>query len=390
MTAIAAPDRRPPAGRRARTSARPAALGVAALASVGAGAIHAAAAGSHSAHLQAAFGFVAMAALQVGWGALTRVRAGRLTCLLGAAVNAAAIAGWVLAKTTGIDLVDGLEAAEPPDYADTLAAGLATVAVVGALLCAAGRSPAVRHRTAVVGVAAVATVALAVPGVASVGGHQHAGGHDHADGRDHGTAGQPTEPYDATLPVDLGGVPGVSADEQAEAEDVVTITLEKLPQFADTATAEAMGYRSIGDADSGYEHYVNWSLLDDGRFLDPDYPESLVYEVDSGKKTLVAAMYMMDWGDTLDAVPDLGGDLVQWHVHDDLCFVGQEGAWRVGGVTPPTEDCPAGTSRLGGLPPMVHVWIAPHECGPFAALEGIGAGQIADGETRLCDHAHGS
>jgi hypothetical protein len=39
---------------------------------------------------------------------------------------------------------------------------------------------------------------------------------------------------------------------------------------------------------------------------------------------------------------------------------------------------------------MIHVWIVPHECGPFAALEGVGAGQIKPGEERLCDHAHGA
>ena len=38
---------------------------------------------------------------------------------------------------------------------------------------------------------------------------------------------------------------------------------------------------------------------------------------------------------------------------------------------------------------MLHVWITPHPCGPFAALEGVGAGQIKEGETRLCDTAHG-
>ena len=38
---------------------------------------------------------------------------------------------------------------------------------------------------------------------------------------------------------------------------------------------------------------------------------------------------------------------------------------------------------------MIHVWITPHRCGPFAALEGVGAGQIVEGEERLCDHAHG-
>lgn len=39
---------------------------------------------------------------------------------------------------------------------------------------------------------------------------------------------------------------------------------------------------------------------------------------------------------------------------------------------------------------MIHVWTVSHPCGPFAALEGVGAGQIHEGEERLCDHAHGA
>jgi hypothetical protein len=38
---------------------------------------------------------------------------------------------------------------------------------------------------------------------------------------------------------------------------------------------------------------------------------------------------------------------------------------------------------------MVHVWIRPNPCGPFAALEGVGAGQVAPGQTRACDTMHG-
>ncbi len=39
---------------------------------------------------------------------------------------------------------------------------------------------------------------------------------------------------------------------------------------------------------------------------------------------------------------------------------------------------------------MIHVWIRKNPCGPFAALEGVGAGEVAPGETKLCDTAHGS
>ena len=39
---------------------------------------------------------------------------------------------------------------------------------------------------------------------------------------------------------------------------------------------------------------------------------------------------------------------------------------------------------------MIHVWITPTPCGPFAALDGIAGGQVPEGEAVLCDHAHGS
>ena len=138
----------------------------------------------------------------------------------------------------------------------------------------------------------------------------------------------------------------MTPEQQAEAEDLVTISLEKLPQFADIPTIEAMGYRSIGDAGTGNEHFMKWDLIGDGRVLDPDYPESLVFDVDreTGQKTLAAAMFMANSDDTLDTVPELGGELVQWHVHDNLCYAGEPSAWRVAGVAPPDEECRPGTS----------------------------------------------
>ena len=101
-------------------------------------------------------------------------------------------------------------------------------------------------------------------------------------------------------------------DQQREAEELVTITLERLPQFTDPEYAYAQGYRSIRDAATGHEHFMKWELIDDGRMLDPDHPESLVYEVDreTGEKRLAAAMFMANRGDTLDSVPDIGGPLV--------------------------------------------------------------------------------
>jgi hypothetical protein len=114
--------------------------------------------------------------------------------------------------------------------------------------------------------------------------------------------------------------------------------------------------------------------------------ESLVYDTTGGGRRLVAAMYMLAPGTPLTAVPDIGGALVQWHIHDNLCF---SPSGYVQGLTDAAGHCPAG--QLKPTPaPMVHVWIAKNACGPFAALEGIGGGRIAAGQTRLCDHLHGS
>jgi hypothetical protein len=211
------------------------------------------------------------------------------------------------------------------------------------------------------------------------------GGMDHG----HGGGAVPQVPYTGRLPVDLSGVPGVTAAEQKRAEQLVTDTILKLPKYRNPATAYAAGYRTVADQATGYEHYVNWPLLHDGRNLDADHPESLVYRVNGGQRTLVAAMYVLEPNYTLDNLPDVGGPLTQFHVHGDLCWAGQPNAWTVASVAPPPQQCPAGTTRMLSQP-MLHTWITGTPCGPFAPLEGISGGQVKAGETVLCDHAHGS
>jgi hypothetical protein len=369
-------------------------LAVGGAASLAAGAIHAAAIGVHSEHREAVIAFTVVAAIQLGWGAIALARPGRLVVALGALANAAFFGGWVLAKTNGISFVEGLTEAESPQLADSLAAGLALVAVLAAVahLFSFG-SEALRRSPLLTGTAAIVIASLAVPAMVSAGSHSHAGGHgdeaagghSHAAGDDaaHGAV-VPPKPYDPTLPIDLGGVEGVTLQQQAAAENLLAITITRLPQFADPAVAESMGFVSIGDGFLGHEHYLNAANMKDDRLLDPDYPESLVYDTSVTPKRLVAAMYMMDEGDTLADVPELGGKLTQWHVHDNLCFAGP----RVAGLTDAQGQCGPGLTK-GAETPMIHVWTEPHPCGPFAALEGVAGGTIPEGEERLCDHAHG-
>jgi hypothetical protein len=181
----------------------------------------------------------------------------------------------------------------------------------------------------------------------------------------------------------------VTPEQQAAAENLVAINVVRLPQWADYHTAEAAGYHSIGDAPTGFEHFINWDLIDDQDWLDPDHPESLVYiPQPDGSKQLVSAMYMLPSTVALTDVPDIGGQLMQWHIHDNLCFTTDPVAPQVVGLTKADGTCAAGLQKLPTAP-MIHVWIVPNRCGPFAALEGVGAGQVAAGETTQCDHVHG-
>src|SRR6476620_1793487 len=203
------------------------------------------------------------------------------------------------------------------------------------------------------------------------------------------TAAVPPKPYDPSKPIDLGGIPGVTEAQQARAENVVAETVVRLPQWSSTATAEAAGFKSIHDGVTGYEHYINYGYVADDKILDPDHPESLVYRVKNGKKTLQSAMYMLKPGSNLNSVPDVGGKLTQWHVHENLCFTNDKVAPHVAGLTDGSGKCRPPLVKLQAVP-MIHVWIVPRACGPFAALEGIGAGQVKPGETTQCDHVHGA
>jgi hypothetical protein len=311
--------------------------------------------------------------------------------LVGAVINAVALGGWVLAKTAGIAFISGLDVVEPVQLADGLAAALAAAAVLTSLpmILSIGRvqlERLTRVRTA----GALAVGLLALPGMVAAGNHTHAHS-ETAAAHDHGAATVtvvPPHPYDPTKPIDLSGVDGVTPEQQARAENLIAITLARLPQFTDPAAAEAAGFRSIGDGLTGFEHYLSRANMNDDKVLDPDFPESVVYRVINGQRTLQAAMFMLNPGDTLETVPDVGGKLMQWHIHNNLCFTPDPAAPRVAGLTGPDGSC-APPLVQGVQTPMVHVWIVPQRCGPFAALEGIGGGQVKAGEVALCDHVHG-
>ena len=199
-------------------------------------------------------------------------------------------------------------------------------------------------------------------------------------------------PYDPASPIDFSGIGGVTTEQAARATTLIQSAQRDLPKYAKTSAATADGYLSIGDGLTGFEHFIKYSLLTDGRVLDTTAPESLVYEVKGAVKTLVSAMFIANPGTPITdtTLVNYAGGLMQWHVHSNLCWLTINGVPKVVGVTNAAGACLIGTLQTGGAP-MVHVWITPHVCGPFAALEGNGAGvaNASDAErVDLCNKDH--
>jgi len=402
-------------------------LTTAALCSIGAGAVHAAATGVHAEHPQLARLFIVMAAAQLGVGLWALLRPSKNAAWAVGIVNVIAVGGWLVTRLVAVSWVQGLEAREAAQFADSacalLGAAAAGAALAGALV---GWRPSLPGRYAL---PSIAVAALALPAM-WVGGtyvHPHStAGHDDGHSQatetatpmptngttndtattDTGTSDTGTSntaaaldlsvwprPWDPAVGIDLSGVAGVSAEQQVRAQALIDATLLELPRWADTATAIADGYVSIGDAGTGSEHYIKGSLISDSLMLDPTQPESLVYNVVGDQRVLAGVMFIASPRPTDDpTLTDFAGGLMTWHNHGNLCWDLVKGQLNVIGIiNETTGKCERGFNA-GGETPMVHVWIVAHQCGPFAALEGQGAGQAAVAEDQRVDmcqnHAH--
>jgi hypothetical protein len=423
-------------------------------ASLAAGAVHAAAAGIHAEHVTLTRIFVALAAAQIVAGLWAVLRQSRLASAAVMVVNGAAVLGWLTTRLFDISSIAGLETREAPQFADTMCALLGAVAVVAAYTALLGTDRGATRRSLVVpsvvlGGLAVWTMLATSTHAHSTGDAAHAhgdttttgdataaaadvaavdgssaipaggsSGHDHGPGADHDhgqaitnpTSAGATQsdaapqaepvplpwprPWDPAEPIDLSGVPGVSVSQELRSMILIEDTLRELPRFADPADAIAAGYTSIGDAGTGSEHFINSALIDDDVLLDPSAPESLVYSVVDGQRTLAGAMFIASPRPADDpSLTEWAGPLMTWHKHDNLCWdLDANGEAKVVGVIDAQGNCARGI-RAGGESPMVHVWITPHPCGVFAALEGVGAGTAAitdDNRVDMCAHTHGT
>jgi hypothetical protein len=182
--------------------------------------------------------------------------------------------------------------------------------------------------------------------------------------------GGPPPPHDhpPTGPIVSIDDPRLTAEQRAAATALLVNTTAAMAAFPNAAAVEAAGYESIGDGGrSGYEHFVNWTYLEDGNELNPSRIESIVAKKNGdGTKTIVSAMYILEPGKTMADAYDIAGELTTWHDHQNLCWDGH----RLAGTLVNGVCTPGGEFR--GTPPMLHVWLVPHDCGPFAGVDGHG------------------
>jgi hypothetical protein len=351
---------------------------LAAACSAGAGLVHAAAAGTHAGDPTLVRLFAATALVQTVLAAAVLVSRSRSVVVALVGANAVALVAWVLSRATGIPMIQALAEPESVGTQDLAAAALAAGAVAAGLLAlVTSRAPAASGVPR--WLSAMALVAVAVPAFAGLASaHEHRGeGHADDGGHSHGATGSAStseaSPF-ASDPLLAGADTSHATEAQltAAVDLVETTRAGTSVQLTTTAAAEAAGYVWIGDGRrvGGFQHYVSRDLLDDGKILDPDAVESLVFQNTEAGPVLVSAMYLLEPGSTMDDVPDVAGDLTVWHDHQNLCW--DPSGQRLAGVVVNGTCRPGGVQR--GTTPMLHVWLTDHECGPFSGIEGHGDG----------------
>ncbi|MCB0971482.1 MAG: hypothetical protein KDA97_08205 [Acidimicrobiales bacterium] len=260
-----------------------------------------------------------------------------------------------------------------------------------------------RRLTPFLGLAAVLLLVAASVAVAAVVARGDGGGSDEGDEVTAGpaTTTELTDPrtrpeqlraagivaFDPDLPLDLSGVSGVTAQEEARATQLVVDVGEAAPAYASIDDALAAGYVSIGDGFTGNEHLIDWPSVVDDETLVVDRPEGLLYDVaPDGTRTLAAFLFLLAPGRALADAPEVGGTLTPWTLWGDLCLA--EGPPpEIVGTTDAAATCPPG-SDLQASSPALRVWVARHPCGPFSDLEGVGDETMGE-LLGACLHDHG-
>jgi hypothetical protein len=154
-----------------------------------------------------------------------------------------------------------------------------------------------------------------------------------------------------------------TVEQQQAAGKLAASTASSVERFGRIEDALKAGYKwPLGKHTGPDVHLENEAYKEDGRTLDPERPEMLVYAVDGGKAVLLGVVYVMDVAG--EAGPAPGGPITRWHAHNLCVSLMPPGV----GIVTPYGGCPA-LSLTGTIPEMMHVWVVKNPAGPFA--EGI-------------------
>src|SRR5439155_5132521 len=178
--------------------------------------------------------------------------------------------------------------------------------------------------------------------------------HQEFEAQQAGSAGSST---DRSVVHDHGQAIAVTTAELEGAARLVADTKAAAARFEDLEAARSAGYYPVAPPRNGLVHYLNPGYNRDGRILDPERPESLVYlRLTDGSWKLVGVMYRMPSPD--QPGPRVGGALTAWHAHDNLCTANG----RIVATTT-NGSCTHGT--WSQTPEMLHVWLVDNPNGGF-------------------------
>jgi hypothetical protein len=247
------------------------------------------------------------------------------------------------------------------------ATGIAVI-VLGALMYLAARGIETQGKfvfiAAAVGLVTLASTSMAIAaGTGGLGGP----GHHHDDATAHVSHSDATSnPANSSLPGvthDHGEAVAISDDQLAAAEKLVDDTKTGTARFADINVAIREGYFLLAGSRDGLAHYHNQAYNTDGKILDPEHPEDLIYlRTQDGNARLVGVMYLMP--NANEPGPRIGGPLTAWHAHDNLCI--NPALSRITGFTDDKGKCPTGSTWMGVTPEMIHVWLVENPNGVFS------------------------
>jgi len=184
-------------------------------------------------------------------------------------------------------------------------------------------------------------------GTALGASHDHEHAHDHAARAQAGVIMRPQADHHPTV------------QQQADAQALADATKQAMQRFAKLEDALAAGFTLPKPGVGPDVHLDNKANRADGRTLDPDHPETLVYAILNNKATLLGVVYVMDLAGV--AAPQPGGPITRWHAHN-ICLTLLPPGF---GIVSPFGSCPA-LSVSVTTPEMMHVWVVDSPAGPFA------------------------